>query len=141
MALVGALFIVIGNYMGKFTRNFVMGIRSPWTLSNDEVWLRTHRLGGKVFVVCGLAVIGAVLLDQGAVALGVMLAAALIPAVYSYIVYRKVSNAWEGAEDPPGTARSERSQPQIRRGFRGSPDEQAGRRLGRINQNFGLLVA
>jgi len=93
MALVGALFIVIGNYMGKFTRNFVMGIRTPWTLSNDEVWLRTHRLGGKVFVVCGLAVIGAVLLDQVAVALGFLLAAGLIPVVYSYIIYRKVSNA------------------------------------------------
>jgi len=93
MALVGALFIVIGNYMGKFTRNFVMGIRTPWTLSSDEVWLRTHRLGGKVFVVCGLAVIGVVLLDQVAVALGFLLAAGLIPVVYSYIVYRKVSSA------------------------------------------------
>ncbi|HLM72253.1 MAG TPA: SdpI family protein [Polyangiaceae bacterium] len=93
MAAVGALFVVIGNYMGKFTRNYVMGIRTPWTLANDEVWLRTHRLGGKVFVLSGLVVITVVLLDQVALALPVLLAAALIPVVYSYIVYRKVSSA------------------------------------------------
>jgi uncharacterized membrane protein len=93
MAAVGALFVVIGNYMGKFTRNYVMGIRTPWTLANDEVWLRTHRLGGKVFVLSGLAVIAVVLLDQVALALPVLLMAALIPVVYSYIVYRKVSSA------------------------------------------------
>ncbi|NUQ72174.1 MAG: SdpI family protein [Polyangiaceae bacterium] len=93
MAAVGVLFVVIGNYMGKFTRNYIMGIRTPWTLANDEVWLRTHRLGGKVFVVGGLAVVAVALLDQAALALPLMLATALIPVVYSYLVYRKVSNA------------------------------------------------
>lgn len=93
MAAVGALFVVLGNYMGKFTRNYIMGIRTPWTLANDEVWLRTHRLGAKVFVISGLAVIAAVLLDVMVIALPVLLAAAAIPVVYSYIVYRKVSSA------------------------------------------------
>jgi uncharacterized membrane protein len=93
MASVGALFVVIGNYMGKFTRNYVMGIRTPWTLANDEVWLRTHRLGGKVFVISGLAVIAAVLLGQAHLGVAVLLAAAVIPVIYSYVVYRKVSSA------------------------------------------------
>ena len=46
---VGLLFIVLGNYMGKVRKNFFIGIRTPWTLASDEVWSRTHRLGGKVF--------------------------------------------------------------------------------------------
>ena len=47
----GILFVVIGNLLGKVTRNFFVGIRTPWTLANEEVWYRTHRLAGKLFVV------------------------------------------------------------------------------------------
>lgn len=93
MASAGVLFLVMGNFMGKVTRNYFVGIRTPWTLSNDEVWYRTHRLGGKVFVLSGLAVILAVLLDQMALALPVLLAAAAIPVVYSYLVYRRLTRA------------------------------------------------
>jgi uncharacterized membrane protein len=93
MVAVGVLFVVIGNFMGKVTRNYFVGIRTPWTLSNDEVWYRTHRLGGKVFVVSGLAVILAVMLGQMALALPVLLAAAAIPVVYSYLVYRRLTRA------------------------------------------------
>ena len=50
----GLLFIVLGNYMGKVRKNFFIGIRTPWTLASDEVWSRTHRLGGKVFILIGL---------------------------------------------------------------------------------------
>lgn len=48
------LFIVIGNYMGKVRRNFWMGIRTPWTLTSEVSWERTHRLGGWLFVAVGL---------------------------------------------------------------------------------------
>ncbi|HJT57949.1 MAG TPA: DUF1648 domain-containing protein, partial [Ktedonobacteraceae bacterium] len=48
---ISILFIFIGNYMGKLRRNFWAGIRTPWTLSSDLVWERTHRLGGWLFVV------------------------------------------------------------------------------------------
>lgn len=48
------LFIVMGNYMGKVRRNFWMGIRTPWTLTSEVVWERTHRLGGWLFVAIGL---------------------------------------------------------------------------------------
>lgn len=55
--VVGFLFILIGNYMGKLRPTWFMGIRSPWTLSSVESWNRTHRLGGRLFVVFGLAMV------------------------------------------------------------------------------------
>ena len=48
------LMIVLGNFLGKIRRNFWLGIRTPWTLSSDIVWERTHRLGGWLFVASGL---------------------------------------------------------------------------------------
>jgi len=53
---VGILFIVLGNFMPKVKKNWFVGIRTPWTLSNEEVWNKTHRLGGKLFVLGGLAI-------------------------------------------------------------------------------------
>ncbi len=52
--MVGLLFIVLGNYMGKIKPNWFMGIRTPWTLSSEEVWNKTHRFGGKIFMLGGL---------------------------------------------------------------------------------------
>jgi len=52
--LVGILFVLIGNYMGKIKMNWFMGIRTPWTLSSEEVWNKTHRFGGKVFMLGGI---------------------------------------------------------------------------------------
>ncbi|MCL6588144.1 MAG: SdpI family protein, partial [Anoxybacillus sp.] len=53
---VGGLFIVLGNYMPKIKPNYFIGIRTPWTLENEEVWQKTHRVGGKVFVIMGVLV-------------------------------------------------------------------------------------
>jgi len=87
----GLLLIVIGNFFGKVRRNFLLGIRTPWTLANDEVWLRTHRLAGKTFVLGGAIVsVGVALGVNMALGTAGALLAALIPAVYSYFVYRQV---------------------------------------------------
>lgn len=88
---VGALFMAIGNPLGKVTRNFFFGIRTPWTIASEEVWNRTHRLAGKLFVVAGLAVAVTAFWEVGAeVIIGAILAAVLIPAVYSYVIYRRL---------------------------------------------------
>jgi len=55
--LVGLLFVVIGNYLGKIRSNFVIGIRTPWTLSSELSWNKTHRLGGKLFALLGILLI------------------------------------------------------------------------------------
>ena len=92
-ALVGLLFLFLGNLMGKVKPNFFMGIRNPWTLSDPDVWNRTHRLGGGLFFLAGLAaVVSAPLLPEQVtfwVLMAGVLAAALIPTVMSYVWYRR----------------------------------------------------
>jgi uncharacterized membrane protein len=62
MALgLGVCFLLIGNVLGKLRRNPVAGIRTPWTMADDEVWDKTHRFGGWAFVVAGLATLSTVI--------------------------------------------------------------------------------
>jgi len=88
---VGLLFVIIGNYLGKVRKNFFIGIRTPWTLASDEVWNRTHRIGGRLFMLSGViiwigAFSGAPLIWTVGVAVGLL----LIPVVYSYFLYRRI---------------------------------------------------
>jgi uncharacterized membrane protein len=88
---VGVLLMVIGNYMGKLRKNFFIGIRTPWTLASDVVWERTHRFAGPLFVAAGAAWIGLsfVRAQPGWMFVPVV-AAAVLPGVYSYVVYRRL---------------------------------------------------
>lgn len=89
---VGALYLILGNYMGKLRRNFFIGIRTPWTLASDTVWERTHRLGGWLFMLAGvLAIIGTLAGAPAWWAVVVLLAVAFIPAIYSLVIYRRRS--------------------------------------------------
>ena len=92
-AIIGILFIVMGNYMAKLKPNWFMGIRTPWTLSNEEVWNKTHRLGGKLFILMGvLMLLIGFQKNQAAWYLftaGVVIVA-LVPMIYSFILFRKL---------------------------------------------------
>ena len=89
--IIAVMFILLGNLMGKITKNFFVGIRTPWTLASDEVWLLTHRLGGKTFVIGGFVMVIEILLGFGStVILTTIIIAALIPVVYSYVAYRRI---------------------------------------------------
>lgn len=85
---VGILFIMIGNYMPQIKSNFFMGIRTPWTLSSDRVWQKTHLLGGYAFTFGGvLFIIGQFLsapYNAYIPLIGVGIAVA-IPVVMSYV--------------------------------------------------------
>ncbi|GMU01370.1 SdpI family protein [Corallococcus caeni] len=100
----GLLLVLLGNYMGKFTKNFFCGIRTPWTLASDEVWLRTHRLGGRLFVLAGVVVLVSGLLGGGPVPLIAAVAvAAMIPVLYSYFLYRRIHRGTHGPTDDAGS--------------------------------------
>ena len=91
LPLLGVILIVVGNFMGKLRRNFFIGIRTPWTLADEEVWFRTHRFGGPLFVIAGVVLMAGAFFDAGnALLLPVIIIAALIPVVYSYVVYRRL---------------------------------------------------
>lgn len=96
---VGILLVLLGNYMPRIRSNWFVGIRTPWTLSNSEVWRRTHRLGGRAFFIAGLIVILAALLPLGwmmPALMGAIAAAAIVPVLYSYVVYRQLSQENKG---------------------------------------------
>ena len=88
---VGMLLIVLGNYLGKVRKNFFIGIRTPWTLASDEVWSKTHRLGGWMFVLAGivLALSGVFGINEIVMA-GTIIIAAVIPIAYSFILYQRI---------------------------------------------------
>lgn len=54
---VGLMFIILGNYMGKIRRNYMFGVRTPWTLASELSWNKTHRLAGKLFVITGIVIL------------------------------------------------------------------------------------
>lgn len=88
---IGLLFILIGNYLTKVPKNFFLGIRTPWTLASDDVWYKTHRLGAKTFVFSGvLVIIGALMAWPTTYQIGFLIAAGLIPFVYSLYAYKKI---------------------------------------------------
>ncbi|MBM7854330.1 putative membrane protein [Desulfohalotomaculum tongense] len=88
------LFIALGNYMGKIRPNYFIGIRVPWTLASEEVWIKTHRLAGKLMVIGGLIALAGALTPPVAGFI-IMMAGILVPllvtTVYSYFLYVQVS--------------------------------------------------
>lgn len=89
--LLGVMFIVIGNYLPKCRQNYTIGIKLPWTLSDEDNWNKTHRLAGKLWFIGGLIILlnAFVHLAGMWIMLGMLLIMTLIPTVYSYLYYRK----------------------------------------------------
>ena len=92
-AIIGLLLIGVGNLLPRARSNWWFGIRTPWTLSDDRVWARTHRIGGYAMMAAGLlllltAAIPSVFPMWLAIALAVT--AGLAPAVYSYFLWRSL---------------------------------------------------
>ena len=86
--LMGVIFIALGNYLPKARLNYTFGYKLPWTLNSEENWNRTHRLAGWLMVICGFVfIINAFILSKW-----VLLAcfiAAVVPIIYSYVLYKK----------------------------------------------------
>jgi uncharacterized membrane protein len=99
---VGMLFVVFGSVMGKIRPNWFVGIRTPWTISSKVAWVRTHRLGGWLFIALGLAFVAGALFKRAWSAqwiVGGVLGMVVVLFVYSYL-------AWRGDPDkvpPAGT--------------------------------------
>jgi immunity protein, SdpI family len=85
------LIALLGNVLGKVRRNFYVGVRTPWTIANEQVWNATHRLAARTLFAGGLAGLVAVILRASFWAPIVMiLAGALIPVIYSLIFYKQL---------------------------------------------------
>ena len=91
--MVSLLFILMGNVMGRFKHNYFIGVRTPWTLANPEVWRKTHRLAAPLWVVGGI--LNIILFLTGLTFNGVsfiliIVIIAVVPILYSYLIYRKL---------------------------------------------------
>jgi len=95
--MIGGILIFIGlmgNLMGKVQRNFYVGIRTPWTLASDKVWVATHRLGARLMF--GSGILGALLIFLGVPIMPVFLVflvACLYPVLYSFVLYKKLERS------------------------------------------------
>jgi uncharacterized membrane protein len=92
----GMLIAVVGNYLGKVPRNYMVGIRTPWTLGNDYVWERTHRFAAPLFVLGGLALLFHCLSQRGPLSTGFVVTTIatviLAPYCYSFVTWRRVQS-------------------------------------------------
>ncbi|MFZ5945293.1 MAG: SdpI family protein [Bacillota bacterium] len=94
---ISVLFILLGNIMSRVRHNYFVGFRFPWTLANEEVWRKTHLLGSKLMVAGGIfSLIFTFLTNNNLRFIGVMtglLSPMMISFVYSYLLYKKISDA------------------------------------------------
>ena len=87
----GVLMLFVGNMMPKIKQNFFFGIKTPWALTDEENWFKTHRLGGKTFAIGGIVIMLAAFLPGEAkiwILLAAVLVMTMIPFVYSYLIFK-----------------------------------------------------
>lgn len=90
--MTGVLMFFVGNMMPKIKQNFFFGIKTPWALTDEENWFKTHRMGGKTFAAGGIVIMIAAFIP-GEFKIWIVLAAiivmTLIPFVYSYMLFKR----------------------------------------------------
>ncbi|MFQ6601982.1 SdpI family protein [Flavobacterium sp. C3NV] len=92
-ALLGVLLMIFGNYFKVIQPNYFIGIRTPWTLENGEVWKATHAFAGKIWLIGGfILLLGGLVLNNSFrnVFVFIILISALIPIVYSFIKFKQI---------------------------------------------------
>lgn len=87
------MIIVMGNYMGRIKQNFFVGIKTPWTLNDNEIWTKTHRLAGKLWVAGGIVTAITSIVLSGIASfvtfMVVILGVSFYPILHSYILFAK----------------------------------------------------
>jgi uncharacterized membrane protein len=92
--VLGIMFILLGNFMGQLRQNYFVGIKTPWTLADENVWRKTHRRGAVVFALMGLAMISSILLPVkylATIVLTTSIGGVAYLFLYSYLEFRKLS--------------------------------------------------
>lgn len=89
LAGVGVLTVILGNYLPKSRQNYSIGIKLPWTLASEENWNKTHRMAGKVWMICGLLITILAILGYPNMLLLMIAVMVIVPGVYSFTLYKK----------------------------------------------------
>jgi len=96
--LIGSMIALVGNYFQTIRHNYFIGIRTPWTLENEQVWKETHVFGGRLWIISGvlMIILSILKLSQNILLNGFVLIAiiiTLIPVVYSYLRFKKIDHS------------------------------------------------
>jgi uncharacterized membrane protein len=88
------LWYLIGDLVGNAKRNWSIGIRTPWTMSSDAVWDKTHKLGAKIFKASAVIVLLGFFFPKMAFWFVIVsaLATVVITFIYSYVKYKQEIN-------------------------------------------------
>jgi len=93
MLFIGVMFLAIGNYLPKCLQNYTIGIKLPWTLADEDNWNRTHRLAGWIWMGAGILILASAFLGNYIILTVILLPAAVIPAVYSWLLWQKANRS------------------------------------------------
>ncbi len=89
----GGMFILLGNYMPKVKHNYTFGIKTPWTFASENVWNKTHRMAGPLWIAGGLVMMAMSFVKKYMVAISlsiiVLIVLVVVPTVYSYLEFQK----------------------------------------------------
>jgi uncharacterized membrane protein len=85
------LFYYTGILIENAKRNWFIGIRTPWTMSSDKVWDKTHKVGGKLYKIAGVVTLLAIFFETYAIYIIVvpLIMVSIYTVVYSYFEYQK----------------------------------------------------
>jgi len=93
--IIGLLFIFLGNYFKTIKPNYFIGIKTPWTLEDETIWKKTHKLAGKLWFVGGLLIVfcSLILTKEANFACFAVITViiVLVPVVYSYLLFREIN--------------------------------------------------
>jgi hypothetical protein len=88
---IGIFFITIGNYFPKFSQNYTIGIRIPWTMNDEENWYKTHRFASKLYIILGILFIFSKFIQNDDIRFYItimLFSIFILPLVYSYVIYK-----------------------------------------------------
>ncbi len=89
---ISILFILVGNYLPKCRQNYTIGIKLPWTLNDENNWIKTHRLSGFLWVITGLIILITTFINKNLlfrISINSIVLTLIIPCIYSFILYKK----------------------------------------------------
>lgn len=86
-AFAALLFMAVGNYLPKCRQNHLIGIKLPWTLSDEENWNHTHRVTGWLWMIGGLVLLINIFLRAERVLCVVFAVMVFVPVIYSAVYY------------------------------------------------------
>jgi len=93
--IIGTVMMVLGNIMPQAKKNFIFGLRTPWTLSNDKVWAISNRFTGRIFFLAGFLIILSVIIipqHNFVFTISLVLLVAVIGTIHSFVVYKRIAN-------------------------------------------------